>query len=380
MTGEQLGHYRVGHRLGKGGMGEVYEAEDTRLKRRVALKVLPPETAADPARRARFEREAQTVAALNHPNIVTLHSIEQAETPDGSVHFITMELVEGNTLADMLKGRGLPLARVLEIARSLADAVGSAHRAGITHRDLKPQNVMIGRDGRIKVLDFGLAKLAPATAGMSGDTDMTTLAMTQAGAILGTFPYMSPEQAQGQTVDPRSDVFSLGVILYEMACGKRPFHGDTPIALLSSILKDTPRPLTGITEEFGSILGKCLAKSPADRYEDGQALLEALSLDDERTPMDLTVAVQQMSDELAGRSVETVDPVILMQEEERKKQRQAIEGYKLVGLIIAVAGIGAGVFLYVLRPGELVFVVALVPLLVGVVFFLYAMFLAPKPD
>jgi serine/threonine-protein kinase len=272
-----LSHYRLIEKIGEGGMGEVYVAEDTRLKRRIALKVLPSEMVADPDRRARFEREAQTVARLNHPNIVTLHSIEEANTSRGPVHFITMELIEGSTLSQLLTGSGLGLERLLEIAIPLADAVATAHRAGITHRDLKPQNVMIGSDGRVKVLDFGLAKLAPAVSELPINSELVTEMKTQEGVILGTVPYMSPEQAQGGKVNHSSDIFSLGVILYEMASGQRPFKGDTAIGLLSSILKDDPPPVDGLPEGLSAILRKCLAKDPADRYQDGGTLLQEIS-------------------------------------------------------------------------------------------------------
>jgi serine/threonine protein kinase len=266
MTGDTLNHYRVERALGRGGMGEVYVAEDTRLHRKVALKVLPPGVGADPERRQRFEREAQTVAALNHPNIVTIFSVEQA----GHVQFITMELVEGRTLAEVLPSDGLPIATLLQYAVPLADAVSAAHTRGIVHRDLKPANVMVTADGRIKVLDFGLAKLKePVDAGTV--TTMATDPLTGEGRIVGTAAYMSPEQAEGRPVDQRSDIFSIGVLLYEMAAGERPFKGETSLSLLSSIIKDTPLPINevkpALPRELGQILRRCLAKDPARRYQ-----------------------------------------------------------------------------------------------------------------
>jgi serine/threonine protein kinase len=203
-------------------MGEVYRATDTRLHRDVALKVLPPTVSGDPARFDRFQREARAVAALNHPNIVTIHSVEES----GGVHFLTMELVEGRTLAGVLDGKGLTPQRFVAVAVPLADAVAAAHAAGITHRDLKPQNVMFGRDGRLKVLDFGLAKFGES-ASLIGErlSDLTTSLRTQEGMVGGTIPYMSPEQLQGRVADARSDVFSLGVMFYEMATARRPFRG-----------------------------------------------------------------------------------------------------------------------------------------------------------
>jgi len=268
VIGKTLAHYKIVGGLGKGGMGEVYVAEDAKLQRRVALKVLPKEMAADPERRSRFEREARAVAALNHPNIVTVHSVEEAN----GVHFITMELVEGQTLAKMMPRGGFSLSELLEIAIPLADAVSSAHRTGITHRDLKPDNIMVDGEGRLRVLDFGLAKLHDPAGAEEGLSEAPTAAVeTEEGKILGTVAYMSPEQAEGKTVDPRSDVFSLGTILHEMATGERPFRGDTKISTISSILRDDPSPVTelngSLPRQLGRIVRRCLAKDPDRRYQ-----------------------------------------------------------------------------------------------------------------
>jgi serine/threonine protein kinase len=233
---KKLLHYEILHLIGRGGMGDVYAAQDTKLGRKVALKVLPSEMAAEPERLARFEREAKAVAALNHPNIVTIHSVEEAD----GIHFITMELVEGKTLSELIPKHGCSLSSLLDRAVAMTDAVSAAHKRGITHRDLKPDNVMVTDDGRVKVLDFGLAKLTDAGADDIAATRLAGGAETAEGKILGTVTYMSPEQAEGKAVDARSDVFSLGIILYEMATGRRPFKGDTPVSTLSSILKDTP--------------------------------------------------------------------------------------------------------------------------------------------
>ena len=249
-------------------MGEVYVAEDTKLGRRVALKVLPKEMATDPERRARFEREARAVAALSHPNIVTVYSVEEAD----GVHFITMELVEGQTLTKMLPRNGFSLSELLEIAIPLADAVSSAHRTGITHRDLKPDNIMVDGEGRLRVLDFGLAKLHDPAGSEEGMTQAPTAAVeTEEGKILGTVAYMSPEQAEGKIVDPRSDVFSLGTILHEMATGERPFRGDTKMSTIGAILKDQPASVTernpSLPRHLGRIVRRCLAKDPDRRYQ-----------------------------------------------------------------------------------------------------------------
>jgi serine/threonine protein kinase/Tol biopolymer transport system component len=266
MIGTTLGHYRIVELLGKGGMGEVYLADDIRLQRRVALKILARELASDPDRRERFEREARAAAALNHPNIVTIHSVEEAD----GIPFLTLELIDGQTLADLIPDGGLPLDRVLTLAIPLADAVGAAHQRGITHRDLKPANVMLTSDGRVKVLDFGLAKLKE-DARLAVEAGQPTGMLTGDGRIVGTVAYMSPEQAEGKPVDQRSDVFSLGVILYEMATGGRPFTGDTQMSILSSIMKDSPKPVTdarrGLPRDFSRLVMRCLAKDVEDRYQ-----------------------------------------------------------------------------------------------------------------
>ncbi|MCH7824716.1 MAG: protein kinase [Acidobacteria bacterium] len=280
--GTQLATYKIIELLASGGMGQVYVAEDIRLERRIALKVLPADMARDPERLERFKREAKAVASLNHANIVTIHSVEEAEGPDGErLHFLTMELVEGQTLDKVIPHGGLPIDRFFDIAVQLADAVGGAHQKGITHRDLKPGNVMVTADGRIKVLDFGLAKLAelsaPSDATRESAATAATMAaapITEEGKVLGTVAYMSPEQAEGKPVDSRSDIFSLGIMLYEMVTGGRPFMGDTKISLMSSIIKDTPTPVTEVKRELPNHLGRiikhCLEKDPERRLQSAQ--------------------------------------------------------------------------------------------------------------
>jgi serine/threonine protein kinase/dipeptidyl aminopeptidase/acylaminoacyl peptidase len=267
-----LGHYRIGRPIGAGGMGEVFLADDVKLGRRVALKVLAHALAADPERRNRFEREARAVAALNHPNIITIYSVEEQD----GVLFLTMELVEGKTLTELIPPRGMSLGQLLHVAIPLTDAVGAAHQRGITHRDLKPANVMVTDEGRVKVLDFGLAKLQEESP-VDGLTAMTASApLTSEGRIMGTVAYMSPEQAQGKPVDPRSDVFSLGVLLFEMATGEKPFKGDTNMSVLSAIIKDTPSSVTDLRADLprdvGRILRRCLAKDPEERYQTAKDL------------------------------------------------------------------------------------------------------------
>jgi non-specific serine/threonine protein kinase len=264
VIGRELAHYRITARLGEGGMGVVYRARDGKLDRDVALKVLPEAAMGDPERVERFTREAKIVAGLSHPNIVTLHSVEEAD----GVHFLTMELVDGKTLDRLIPRGGLDLDRLFELAIPIADAVAAAHEAGVTHRDLKPANVMVTRDGRVKVLDFGLARLE---AGAPKATEAMTEAITQQGMVVGTAHYMSPEQARGEAVDARSDIFSLGALLYEMVTGRRPFTGKSSAELVSAILRDDPPPVSEIKEELpyhlGRIVQRCLEKDPRKRYQ-----------------------------------------------------------------------------------------------------------------
>jgi len=264
--GDRLGTYEIVGPLGAGGMGKVYRARDLRLQREVAVKVLPEAAASSPASLARLEREARTVAALNHPNIVTLHSIEESD----GVRFLTMELIEGDTVAALVTADGLPLARILDLSIPLADALAAAHQRGVVHRDLKPGNVMVTADGRVKVLDFGLAKLAASDATESQVT-VGDEALSFSGQVIGTVPYMAPEQIQGGHVDSRSDVFSLGIMLYELAAGRKPFDGKTPVELGSSILRDAPAPLAtvreGLPADFTRIVERCLEKRPGSRVQ-----------------------------------------------------------------------------------------------------------------
>ena len=285
MIGQMVSHYRIVDRLGRGGMGEVWAAEDPKLGRRVALKRLPEELTADPEFLARFEREARALAALSHPNIVTVFSVEEHENRP----FITMELVTGGTLADEIPDGGLATERLLELAIPLADAIAAAHKRGITHRDLKPDNVMLDEEGRLKVLDFGLAKLAVSAVSFDSDAasaptqglDPTVATPTRKGSLLGTVSYMSPEQAQGKPIDPRSDVFSLGIVLYEMATGSRPFGGDNSVSILSSILRDEPSPIGGVKPALPGalqeIVGRCLEKDPERRYASAAELRDDLT-------------------------------------------------------------------------------------------------------
>ena len=275
MIGQALAHYRITAAIGAGGMGEVYRATDTKLGRDVALKVLPSEMASSPERLERFRREAKALAALDHPGIVTVYSVEEAE----AVHFLTMQLVEGQPLDKLIPDGGMPIERLLAIGTTLAEAIAAAHDKGIVHRDLKPANVMVTTDGRVKVLDFGLARMS--LAGDSADSALSTEARTRDGAVMGTVPYMSPEQVQGKAVDHRTDIFSLGVVLYEMASGRRPFGGGSTVELGSAILRDTPPDLTtlraDLPEGLMRVVSRCLEKDPAARFPSMRDVHGALS-------------------------------------------------------------------------------------------------------
>jgi serine/threonine protein kinase/Tfp pilus assembly protein PilF len=266
--GTLLGPYEIVAPLGAGGMGEVYRAHDSRLGRDVAIKVIAEARASSPERRARFEREARTVAGLNHPNIVTLHSIEDF---DGT-RFLTMELIEGRDLSSVVTPGGLPTAQVLEIVIPLADALVAAHERHVVHRDLKPSNVMLTRAGHVKVLDFGLARMMEAGAELDlTQTISVDASISQTGHMVGTVPYMAPEQIRGEEVDARADLFSFGILVYELAAGRRPFNGTSSAEISSAILRDAPPELVSVRADLPSDLGRiverCLEKNPRERFQ-----------------------------------------------------------------------------------------------------------------
>jgi len=296
MIGRTLGHYTITGKLGAGGMGEVYLARDQRLDREVALKILPAEMAADPQRLQRFEREARTVATLNHPNIVTLHSVEEAD----GVRFLTMERVVGDSLERVIARGALTFKAFMEIARPLVEALSVAHEKGITHRDLKPANIMLTEDGRVKVLDFGLAKLTEKTS-PGGQSDVETHGLTREGTVVGTVPYMSPEQLQGKAVDHRSDIFSIGIIFYQLLTGKRPFPGETSAEIMSAILRDTPHPVNeinvGLPNHLGRIVRRCLNKDPNERYQ---------------TARDLFIELKELKQEISDSERRSVNSIAVL--------------------------------------------------------------------
>jgi len=275
MPDRTLSHYELLEEIGKGGMGVVYKARDTRLDRFVAIKLLPPEKMSDPDRKRRFVQEAKAASGLNHPNIVTIHEID---TLDG-VDFMVMEYVEGAPLDRLIPAKGLPISETLAYAVQIADALAAAHTAGIVHRDIKPGNIVVTPGGRVKVLDFGLAKLVER----AGSEDMTVTAegATRAGVIVGTVAYASPEQIEAKPVDACSDVFSFGAVLYEMLTGRRPFHGESQLSTMAAILRDTPQPVVavrpGLPAELSRILQRCLEKNRERRYPAGAELRDDLA-------------------------------------------------------------------------------------------------------
>src|SRR6266851_5095246 len=259
MVGQTLGHYRIESKLGEGGMGAVWKARDLRLDRFVALKTLPAEKLGDEERRRRFVQEAKAASALNHPNIVHIYDIADAD----AVPFIAMEYVLGKTLDQLIGRKGLRLNETLKYAIQIADALSKAHSAGIVHRDLKPSNVMVTTDGLVKVLDFGLAKLTERTSGEFGETATMRAEErpdTAEGTIVGTVAYMSPEQAEGKPVDARSDLFAFGSLLYEMVTGQCAFHGDSKLSTLSAILKEDPKPVSAVVADAPLDLEKIIAR------------------------------------------------------------------------------------------------------------------------
>ncbi len=282
MLGKILSHYKIIEKIGQGGMGEVYRAEDTNLSREVAIMVLPEQFTQDRQRLARFEREAKLLASLNHPNIAAIHSFEHSD----DIHFLVLELVEGDTLAERVAQGPLPVEEALEMCRQIAEGVEAAHEKGVIHRDLKPANVKVTPEGKVKILDFGLAKAFEEEVPVTDISQSPTLTeeMTRAGMILGTAAYMSPEQARGKPVDKRADIFAFGAVLYELLTGKRAFEGETVTDTLAKILEGEPdwnvlSPTVPSTIRF--LMTRCLQKDPAKRLQhiDGARILieEALS-------------------------------------------------------------------------------------------------------
>ncbi len=316
LVGRSLLHYSIIEKLGEGGMGVVFKARDTHLDRNVALKVLPPNTVADPDRKRRFIQEAKAASALNHPNIIHVYDINS----DGGVDFIAMEHIDGKTLDRCIANKGLSVAEAVKYAIQVADALSAAHAAGIVHRDLKPANIMVTENGLVKILDFGLAKLSEAPPQEDPLATRRELTLTIEGAIVGTVTYMSPEQAEGRKVDARSDIFSFGSVLYEMVTGRQAFQADSKFAAIAAILHLEPKPLSetakNIPQDFERIITRCLKKNPDRRYQHMQ---------------DLKIDLQELSEVLgsAGRGVRATS-------RSRRRRRIAWAAASTGALILAV--------------------------------------------
>src|SRR4030095_2577285 len=339
-AGDSIGHYQVVSLLGVGGMGQVYLAEDTKLGRKVALKLLPASYTRDESRLRRFQQEARAASALNHPNILTIHELGEV---DGE-QFIATEFVEGETLRERLQRAPLNLAETLDVAAQIAGALAAAHKAGIVHRDIKPENIMLRHDGYVKVLDFGLAKLTeqqePAT-----QTRATENVDISSGLVMGTVKYMSPEQALGRQVDPRSDIFSFGVVLYEMIAGHPPFKGKNSDELINAILKKEPSSLTDVPEETQRLISRALRKKKEDRYQTIEDLLTDLkSLKEDQTVTNVGAQHQRgrwtgsafSTREVGAISTATTIEYVISE----IKRHKTATALGFVTLVILLAGVG----------------------------------------
>ncbi len=373
--GTRLGVYEITAQIGAGGMGEVYRAHDTRLKRQVAIKVLPESVATDPQRVARFRQEAELQAALNHPNIAHLYGLEEVD----GIMALVMELVEGPTLADRIASGPIPVDEALSIGKQIAEALEAAHEQGIVHRDLKPANVKVTDAHIVKVLDFGLAKaMEPASASgssvVANSPTMTSPAMTRVGTVLGTAAYMSPEQARGTIVDKRTDIWAFGCVVYEMLTGEPAFPGDTVADSVAKIMKRSPdfEALPGsMPSSVRRLVRRCLERDSKERLRDiGEARIEI----GQALAAPLADGASHGADSAFTDVGASGRPV---QDEERRRQKQ-IEGYRLGGLIVTASGIGVGALLYGLVPGSGVYLVGAVPAAVGAALLLYGFVFAPR--
>ena len=326
-----LAHYTIISKIGAGGMGEVYRARDTRLDREVAIKLLPPEVSTDSDRLQRFEQEARATSALNHPNILTVYDIG---THDGSP-YIVAELLEGEELRDRLDAGMIPLRKVTDYAQQIVNGLSAAHEKGIIHRDLKPENLFITNDDRVKILDFGLAKLRPSPGEQNGSEDATRKAITNPGVVMGTVGYMSPEQVRGDKSDHRSDIFSFGTILHEMITGRRAFRRDTMAETMTAILREQPEELSAsnpnINPALERIVNRCLEKKPERRFHSAHDLGFALE----------SLSAHSSSASSSGSGLTTQTSIAVVAETSRSTWRDRlpwiVAGISIVGLLSLLA-------------------------------------------
>ena len=376
VVGQTLGHYRVLEQLGAGGMGEVYLAQDSRLGRKVALKMLPDYFTRDDERVRRFQQEARAASALNHPNILTIHEIGQID----SRHFIVTEFIEGETLRQRMNRTPIKLGEALDVAIQVASALAAAHQAGIAHRDIKPENIMLRPDGVVKVLDFGLAKL---TEHKGNDLEAATLVNTKQGIVMGTAHYMSPEQARGQKIDARSDLFSLGAVLYEMVAGRLPFEGETMTDVLASILRVEPAALNqsapGTPAELQRIVDQALRKDKDERYQKAKELLSdlkdlkqrlefeiALERSVQPQPRSQSAPVTQSSGHgAAATSIESTTPPTSSVEYVVSQIKHHRRGVAALVVLILLLVAGSAYYFYFARSSETPALVVLILLLVA---------------
>ena len=372
MIGSTISHYKILSKLGEGGMGVIYKAEDSKLDRTVALKFLPAHLLGDEEVRKRFEREAKAAAALDHSNVCTVYEIDEA---DGKT-FIAMALVEGESLDKKIARGPLKLAEALSLAQQVAKGLEAAHKKGVGHRDIKPQNIMVGEDGHVTIMDFGLAQLSGVSR------------LTRADQTMGTTAYMSPEQTQGSGADHRTDIWSLGVVIYEMVTGQLPFKGDYDQAVMYSILNEEPEPITGLRTgvpvQLEEYVSKALAKKAEDRYQTASDLIVDLRTLADKMASGLSMAAVTAASAPATQATVTAARTVHIDDvgadrDARLKRQEQIDGFLAGGMITFAAGIGISIFLYFLIPDKPVFLTGVIAMLVGAALLGLAYLMAKRP-